>query len=106
MGMTIDVQPYGEGTILRVHGEVDMDSSPDLKTRMFSQLKSASVLRLDLADVEYIDSSGVAVLIQGLKDAQANGARLILFNPSKSVREVLELAMLNHVFTIEDSKES
>jgi anti-sigma B factor antagonist len=79
-----------------------MDSSPDLKSRIVAQLKSSRVLRLDLSRVEYIDSSGIAVLIQGLKDAQSHGGQFILFSPSKSVREVLDLAMLNQIFTIED----
>lgn len=103
MGMTIEVKSDDRGPLILVAGEIDMDSSPDLKRKILASLRGAELLRADLSGVTYIDSSGVAVLIQGLKDAQHQKARFILVDPSKSVREVLDLAMLNQIFTIEDS---
>lgn len=103
MGMTIEMKSDDRGPLIRVGGEIDMDSSPDLKRKILAGLRGANLLRADLSGVTYIDSSGVAVLIQGLKDAQQQKAGFILVNPSKSVREVLELAMLDQVFSIEDA---
>ena len=102
MAITIDVTDHAAGKTIAVSGEVDMEASPGLKSRIQREVKSCDELRLNLSQVEYIDSSGVAVLIQGLKDAQAAGTAFVLYEPSRSVRDVLELAMLDKVFVIDD----
>ena len=89
--------------ILRVEGEVDMDSAPTLRDRILKDLQGASVLKVDLSKVDYLDSSGIAVLIQGFKQAQRSNVEFRLLNPSSQVKAVIDLAQLNQLFTIEET---
>jgi len=104
--MTLEIlsrEGEGEKTrILDVHGEVDMDSSPALWNRIKHELKDVRVLKIDLSRVAYLDSSGIAVLIQGFKEAREHGVSYSLLNPSSQVKAVIELAQLSQLFTIEE----
>jgi anti-sigma B factor antagonist len=59
---------------------------------------------LNLEKVRYIDSSGIASLVEGLKASRDQGSRLILYGLSKTVREVMELSRLQKIFEIHDSE--
>ena len=92
--------------VVRPKGEVDMNSSPQLR----DVLKQASEepldgLVLDLSEVDHMDSSGVAVLIEGLRWSRAKGIRYGLSNLSDAARVVIELAKLETVFDIASSTE-
>lgn len=89
--------------IIAISGEVDMDSSPQLRDEIQRALKAAKCLKLDLKDVKYLDSSGIAILIQGLKLAQKEEVDYRLLDPSTQVRAVIELAQLQQLFTVETS---
>ncbi|MAG58864.1 MAG: anti-anti-sigma factor [Planctomycetes bacterium] len=99
----LETHDEGDARILAISGEVDMDSSPDVKDGILGALKGASTLKVLLKDVSYIDSSGIAVLIQGMKDANRANVAYSLLDPSPNVKSVIELAMLQQVFTIEES---
>ena len=62
-------------------------------------------LVLNLKAVRYIDSSGVASLVEGLKASRDVGARFILFGLNTTVREVLQLSKLVRIFEICESEE-
>jgi len=101
MAFDVDVRGSGADRVVRVAGDIDLDSSPRLLPLLQESLRVAQTVKVDLAGVEYIDSSGVAVLIQGLKYAGKHGARFVLFDPSPRVMAVLELAQLPRLFDIE-----
>jgi anti-sigma B factor antagonist len=90
-----------ETRVLRVSGDVDMDSSPQLKEQILKAAKGARTLKLHLRGVNYLDSSGIAVLIQGLKECQRARVEYILQEPSPQVMAVIQLAMLQSLFQIE-----
>ena len=89
--------------IIAVSGEVDMDASPDLRGEIQRALKACKCLKLDLKAVKYLDSSGIAVLIQGLKWAQKAKVDYRLLDASAQVMAVIELAQLQQLFTLETS---
>ncbi len=60
---------------------------------------------LNLRDVNYIDSSGVASLVEGLKASRDVGSRLILFGLSPIAHEVLQLSRLLKIFEIYDTED-
>jgi anti-sigma B factor antagonist len=60
---------------------------------------------LNMRDVNYIDSSGVASLLEGLKAARDVGSRLILFGLSPIAHEVLQISRLLTIFEIYDTEE-
>jgi anti-sigma B factor antagonist len=60
---------------------------------------------LNLLQVKYIDSSGIASLVEGLKASRDVGSRFILFGLSQSAREVMQLSKLNKIFEIYELEE-
>ena len=77
---------------IAVKGEIDLYSSPDLRSAITKAIPSASAaLHIDLREAEYMDSSGVATLVEG-----------VLIAPAPPVLKVLQLSRLDTVFTIKD----
>ncbi|MCC6144247.1 MAG: STAS domain-containing protein, partial [Candidatus Hydrogenedentes bacterium] len=62
--------------------------------------KAKTEVHLDLGQVAYMDSSGVATLVEGLKQSGKNGVRFAIMAPSQSVMKVLQLSKLDTVFDI------
>jgi len=81
-----------------------VDVSRRLWDEMKKPLSAGRALRVVLAGVTYIDSSGIAVLVQGLKLARKHALEFVLVSPSRAVRDVLELANLNELFAIEEAR--
>lgn len=99
--MRTSVQNGDGARIVKVGGTVDLESSPELQTVLQAALRGAPGLTIDLAEVSYIDSSGVATLIQALKRANQDGIELRLRDPAPRVLAVLEIAHLTRLFTID-----
>ncbi len=68
----VDIATTGDGTLARVCGRIDIDSSPALRDRFLALLEGqhAKVVSIDLSAVTHIDSSGVATLIEALRIAR------------------------------------
>jgi len=96
-----------KATILDVSGDIDLATSPELRKALLRELREARMPRvvLNLRAVRYIDSSGVASLVEGLKVSRDLGARLILFGLNTTVREVLQLSKLVRIFEICENEE-
>ncbi len=103
MALHIEKDETVSGATIRVSGEVDLYSSPELRSAINAAMgRSGSVVAVDLSDVAYMDSSGVATLVEGLRNQQAKESRLVLLKPSNSVMKVLQLSRLDAVFDIRD----
>jgi anti-sigma B factor antagonist len=94
-------------TILDVSGDIDLANSPAMRKALLHELKELRTPRvvLNLKDVKYIDSSGVASLVEGLKASKDAGSRFILFGLSTGVREVMQLSKLVRIFEICENEE-
>jgi anti-sigma B factor antagonist len=94
-------------TIFDISGDIDLATSPDLRKALLRELRELKTPRvvLNLAAVRYIDSSGVASLVEGLKASRDVGSRLILFGLNRTVREVLQLSKLVKIFEICENEE-
>lgn len=91
--------------VLRVSGEVDLYSSPELRKAVQNMLAQASDrIHIDLSEVAYMDSSGVATLVEGMRNAQAHNVAFVLYAPSESVMKVLTLSRLDSVFDIVETE--
>lgn len=101
MSLTIeDVETEGAVT-LRIGGEVDLYSSPELRSAVQRHLPRAkTALCIDLSRVAYMDSSGVATLVEAMRNAQTKKVDFILVTPSDPVMKVLQLSRLDTVFEI------
>ena len=95
--------------IFDITGDIDLATSPGLRKALlgeFRELKTPRVV-LNLTAVRYIDSSGVASLVEGLKASRDAGSRFIMFGLNRTVREVLQLSKLVRIFEIcEDEAQS
>ncbi len=88
--------------IVEAKGEIDLYSSPQLREAILKACKSKkNLLGIDLREVGYMDSSGVATLVEGLQ-ASGGPESFRLVAPSQSVLKVLQLSRLDSVFTIVD----
>jgi anti-sigma B factor antagonist len=92
--------------ILDISGDIDLAHSGEVRRTMlveFRENKTPKVI-LNLIQVNYIDSSGVASLVEGLKASRDVGARMILVGLSPIVYEVLQLSKLLKIFEIFDTE--
>jgi anti-sigma B factor antagonist len=105
--MQISARQLDKTTILDVSGDIDLARSPEFRKVVLRELRELRTPRvvLNLTAVRYIDSSGVASLVEALKASRDLGSRLILFGLSSGVREVLQLSKLLRVFEITDTEE-
>lgn len=101
MGLTVETQTTETGVVIRAAGEVDLYSSPELRKAILESAPTADQeVGIDLSAVTYIDSSGVATLVEGLRCARERGVGFVLVTPSAAVLQVLELARLDSVFEV------
>ena len=105
--MQISVRHLDNTTIFDLSGDIDLATSPELRKALLHELREARIPRviLNLKAVRYMDSSGVASLVEGLKVSRDLGARLILYGLNTSVREVLQLSKLLKIFEICENEE-
>ena len=105
--MQISARHLDKITIFDISGDIDLATSPQLRKPLLRELRELRTPRvvLNLKAVRYIDSSGVASLVEGLKAARDVGARFILFGLNTTVREVLQLSKLVRIFEICESEE-
>jgi len=87
--------------ILHVQGEVDLYSSPQVRKEIINLTREKSpYILVDLQSVRYMDSSGIATLIEGLQQSNKYKGRFALAGLQTNVREVFELTRLDKVFEI------
>lgn len=101
--MHYPVRVEGTYTIVSLTGEVDLHVSPDARRQILEHLGENSNVLVDLSAVEYIDSSGIASLVEGLQVAKKSQLEFALVGVNKVVMQVLELARLDKVFPIHQS---
>ena len=89
-----------EGTIVRLRGRLGIDSSPAFRDRLLTLLRrqSPSTVIVDLTGVSYMDASGVATLVEGLKIARNGQATLCLQGMQGRVRHLFEVTGLLSLF--------
>ncbi len=94
-------------TIFDIIGDIDLANSPEIRKALLKEIKEAKTPRvvMNLVKVRYIDSSGVASLVEGLKASRDAGTRFILFGLSPAAREVLQLSRLLKIFEVHETEE-
>jgi anti-sigma B factor antagonist len=89
------------GVVVTVQGEVDLYASPKLRREIVRWLQKRILsLVVDLGDVSYMDSSGIATLVEGLQLSRKYGGRFTIARPGPSIQEVLRFAHLDKIFQI------
>lgn len=100
--MNTHVRERADYVVVRLEGEVDLSSSPEARAVILKQLGAGHPVLVDLSVVTYIDSSGLASLVEGYQLARQKGLGFGLLSPSPAVMDVLRLARLDAVFPLYD----
>lgn len=91
----------GRHQILPLEGEIDLHVSPQISSSLGALIKEKpKKLIVDLSKVSYIDSSGLALLIEGMQNVEAYGGMFALAGLQESVRPIFEIARLDQIFRI------
>lgn len=94
----IEQEKTGDCTLIRLRGEVDLSWSQQVRKAVLKALDESPRVGVVLSEVSYIDSSGIAALVEGFQNSRSKGTVFVLVAVSDAVRAVLELARLDRVF--------
>lgn len=107
MGMQVSRENVGDTVVLVLEGSVDIYTSSELRGELKVALdRKAPRLVIDMEGVTFIDSSGLATLIEALQRSSAYSGALFLCSLSSPVRGVFELANLDTIFQIRASRDA
>ena len=98
--MKISIRDVGDAKVVEVEGDVDLGTSPAFRRTLFETLPTVGKLALNLGAIRYIDSSGIATLIEVLKRAQYLEKEFVLFGLSPAVLEVFRLTHVIRIFQV------
>jgi len=99
--MIIDIVDYKGNQIVTPSGDIDMYSSPALRSELMRMItKKTKALHVDFRNVSYIDSSGIATFVEGLKNMRLYGGRLKLIGLPEGIMEIFRFSRLENIFEI------
>ena len=98
--MSIEQKTSGDKGIVVLSQEIDLDSSPMVRDAIKESFENAKSVEVDLKDVSYIDSSGVAALVEGMQVGKKTNKPFGLVNVSNQVMKVITLAHLDKILNI------
>ena len=98
-----DLMALNQGpNILPLEGEIDLHVSSEVAESLRTMIaKKPKQVVVDLTKVTYLDSSGLAVLINAMQDVNKYGGKLTLSGITQNVRSILEMARLDQFFLID-----
>src|SRR5688500_17738925 len=101
MSLDLEIADRGNYTVVTVRGEVDLASSPGLRDCLVELTETeAPRIVVDLEEVGFIDSTGIGVLVGGIKRARRQGGELALVCTQRRILKVLEITGLTRVFPV------
>lgn len=99
--MPVKIETKSGLVVSHIDGEIDINSSPDIK-KAFDKLiaQKTPKIVINLARVTYVDSSGLATLVEILKNMRSYGGRMRLANMSSKIKSLFEITKLEKLFEI------
>ncbi|MBF0305544.1 MAG: STAS domain-containing protein [Alphaproteobacteria bacterium] len=101
--MTMQISEQAGVAVVALDGDVDLQHSPKVRKGLLDLLGAGRTVVVDMARVSYIDSSGVASLVEAFQTARKAGLAFALAGVSPAALRVLQLARLDRVFAIHAS---
>jgi anti-sigma B factor antagonist len=95
----LELDTSGPGPLVRVHGDLDLETAPEL-TGLLKTLLGPHPVVVDLTDVEFMDSSGLGVLVGAHKESIAHSGALVVVGPQPRIQKILRITKLDKVFTV------
>jgi len=106
MDLVLENRAVGSWSVIRVAGELDLHTAPQLRDHVISMVTDERPrLALDLTDVGFMDSSSLGVLVSCLKRVRERGGDLVLIGVGGSPMKVFTLTGLDRVFDIVETPE-
>ena len=104
MELSLATRSVSDHTVLEIGGEIDVYTAPRLRERLIELVGAgAKHVVVDLGRVEFLDSTGLGVLVGGLKRVRAHDGSLRLVCTQERILKVLEITGLTKVFSIHDT---
>ena len=101
-GLQVHLEKFEQVPVVRVVGEVDLATAPELQARLAELPADGGTVIIDLSEVTFLDSTGLSVLVAGWKRLSEGGDkasfRLVVNRPA--IHRVLEVTGLTHVFDV------
>ena len=99
--MTYKVTEENNISTVFLNGEIDMDVTDKAKDVILPLIEAGKEVHINLKDVEYMDSSGISVLIESHQKAMELGTKVTLKEISKSVLKVIMMAKLEQILNLD-----
>ena len=107
MDLGLDVSQSGNWSVLAVTGEVDVATAPAMRERLVSLVADGNVrLIVDLSPVDFIDSTGLGVLVGTLKRVREADGELALIIPQERILKLFDITGLSKIFIIHSTLNS
>jgi len=101
----IETKEIDNTLILAIKGDIDLYSSPQVRATLLKAIeKKSPAIIVNLKSVSYMDSSGIATLVESLQRLNEYGGKLIITNVKGAVKDVFELSRLDKVFTMVENE--
>ena len=106
--LQIATRALGTTTVFDITGDIDLAHSPEVRKALLTEIREKKTPKvvMNMGKVRYIDSSGVASLVEALKASRDAGTRFLLVGLSPAAREVLQLSRLLKIFETFDTEEA
>lgn len=102
-----NIRYNGNAVIVDLVGEIDMNSSAQLREQLIEILrKKHRVTIINLAEVSFMDSSGLAVLIEAMQVTNRQATQLKIAGLNDRIRSIFEISRLDSIFSIYDTEEA
>lgn len=95
--MDINVQDAGDYIVISFLGEIDMLSIRNLKDKLFAQAENDKDIKVDFENLDYLDSTGIGILLTLNRLLQEKGNTLHLINVPAKIESILRLSSLNGI---------
>lgn len=99
--MTINKTQSGEKTVIALSGRLDTTTAPKLQEALIPEFDGANHVVADFAELAYVSSAGLRVLLMGEKAAKAKGGKFTLVNVSAEIMEIFEMTGFADILNIE-----
>ena len=99
--MSYKVEEIDNKRVVHLNGEIDMEVSDKARNTILPLIEAGHEVHLNLSKVEYMDSSGISVLIESHQKALEKNTKVIIKDVSKSVLKVIMMAKLEQILNLE-----
>ena len=103
--MNLSVRKHPNTSIIDIEGDLDLRGAPALRKLLFQALTDSPKVVLNLTEIRYMDSSGIAVMIEALKNSQRLKREFALFGMNPRAHAVFTLTHVIQLFQVFDTEE-